>query len=78
MELGELAAQYEHKLGKLSLKPQLLGSFITPLMHDPDSESAGRAQTVKSARIWAIALLPVAPQRSVVEAICSSLVANSA
>jgi hypothetical protein len=79
VELGELVAQYEQRLGRLFAKPQLFGSFSTPAMHDSlFSESAGNAQTVKSARIWLIALLPVLPHRSCVEAICSSLVANAA
>ena len=52
VELGELCAQYEHRLGKLSAKPQLLGSFATPCMHWPlFSESAGSAHVVKSALI---------------------------
>lgn len=33
VEFGELLAQYEHKLGKLSAKPQLFGSFVTPRIH---------------------------------------------
>jgi hypothetical protein len=79
VELGELVAQYEQRLGRLFAKPQLFGSFCTPTMHCLSfSESLGSAQVVKSARIWSMALLPVAPHRSWVEAICSSLVANSA
>ena len=79
VEFGELLAQYEHRLGRLSAKPQLLGSFDTPWMQVPlFKASAGSAHVVKSARIWAIALSPVVPHTSSVEAICSSLVANSA
>jgi hypothetical protein len=79
VEFGELREQYEHKLGRLSAKPQLLGSFSTPPMHCPlFKASAGSAHVVKSARIWAIALSPVVPHTSWVDAICSSLVANSA
>jgi hypothetical protein len=51
VELGELAEQYEQRLGRLFAKPQLSGSFCTPRMQVPERESAGRAQLVKSARI---------------------------
>lgn len=51
VELGELAAQYEHRLGRLLLKPQLLGSFWTPEIQLGPSESFGSEQVVKSARI---------------------------
>lgn len=30
VEFGELCEQYEHKLGRLSAKPQLFGSLVTP------------------------------------------------
>lgn len=62
VELGELAAQYEHRLPKLDEYPQLSGSFITPSIQLPLNESAGSAQLVKSARIWLMALEPVLPQ----------------
>lgn len=62
VELGELAAQYEHKLPVLDMKPQLLGSLATPSIHEPLNESAGSAQFVKSARIWLMALGPAVPQ----------------
>lgn len=77
VEFGELAAQYEHRLGRLLLKPQLLGSFWTPGMQFGPSESFGRAQVVKSARIWLIALLEGVPQRDEA-AMVSSLVAKAA
>jgi hypothetical protein len=77
VEFGELAAQYEHKLGRLLLKPQLFGSFWTPWMQLPLNESFGNAQVVKSARIWLSALLEGVPQRDEA-AMVSSLVANSA
>jgi len=47
-------------------------------MQDPERESAGRAQFVKSARIRLIAPAAGVPHRSGVEAISSSLVAYSA
>lgn len=47
-------------------------------MHVPLSESDGNAQLVKSALIWLTALLPALPHRSGLEAICCSLIANSA
>lgn len=76
--LGEVAEQYEQRLGRLPAKPQLSGSFCTPRIHPPERESAGSAQLVKSARICVMALRLVEPHRSGVEAICSSLVAYSA
>jgi hypothetical protein len=62
----------------LLLKPQLVGSFWTPKMQLPLSESFGNAQVVKSALIWLIALLEGVPQRDDDAAMVSSLVANSA
>lgn len=47
-------------------------------MQVPDKESAGRAQLVKSARIWSSAFAEVDPHKSGVEAISASLVAYSA
>ncbi|KAL8691154.1 MAG: hypothetical protein Q9218_003551 [Villophora microphyllina] len=49
---GELAAQYPHSPWRFVEKPQLLGSFSSPLTHRVLSESLGKAQLVKSARIW--------------------------
>jgi hypothetical protein len=60
--LGELAAQYEHRPDRLLLKPQLLPSLSTPAMHVPVMEFAGKAQLVKSARIWLRAFGPAVPQ----------------
>jgi hypothetical protein len=76
--LGELVAQYEHKLGRLSMNPQLSGSLAAPLTQFAVSESFGKAQSVKSARIWFMAFTPTFPQRSGEDAIISSLVANEA
>ena len=50
--LGELAAQNPHRPWRLFEYPQLLGSFSSPSIQAPLNESAGRAQFVKSARIW--------------------------
>jgi hypothetical protein len=47
-------------------------------MQELERELAGRAQLVKSARIWFIALAVVEPQRSGVAATWASLVAYSA
>lgn len=77
--LGEEAAQYEQRLPRFDEKPQLLGSFCTPRMQLFVRELAGRAQLVKSARIWVRALsLLVTLQMAGVEAIDCSLLANSA
>lgn len=75
---GELAAQYEHRAGRLLLKPQLFTSFWNPCIQLDVNESAGKAQLVKSARISVSALGALDPQRSGVEAIDSSLVAKAA
>jgi hypothetical protein len=78
VEFGELAAQYEHRLGRLLLKPQLLGSFDEPWMQVLAKESAGKEHVVKSARISFNASGESVPQRSGVEAIVSSLIAKAA
>lgn len=51
VEFGELAAQNAHKPVRLESNPQSLGSFSAPVIHIPESESAGSAQLVKSALI---------------------------
>lgn len=51
---GELAAQKLHKPCRLVEKPQSLGSFSAPVTHLALSESLGKAQVVKSARIWSM------------------------
>ena len=51
--------------------PQLLGSFCAASMQDPESESAGRAQLVKSARIWLTASEPWFPQILLAAISCS-------
>lgn len=40
-------------------------------MQEPDSELAGKAQLVKSARIWESALSPVVPHTLLAEISCS-------
>ena len=56
--------QYEHSPMVLFPKPQLSGSFWMPLMQPPEeSEPAGNAQFVKSARISGTRLLPGLEQR---------------
>lgn len=77
VELGELAAQREHRPGRFVPKPQSSGSFSTPCMHVPDNELLGFEQTVKSARICLMALSPGVPQRSGLDMICCSLAATS-
>ena len=59
----------------LFANPQLLGSLILPVTHLPLNESEGKAQTVKSARIWSIARLLGLEQVSLSEIICCSLMA---
>ena len=78
VEFGELLAQYEHKLGRFALNPQLSGSFSAPGIQFALSESGGRAQFVKSARIRLRAFGEFVPQRSGVAVINSSLVAKAA
>jgi len=52
VEFGELDEQYMHKDPIFELKPQSSGWFSTAGIHCPLKEFAGRAQLVKSARIW--------------------------
>jgi len=75
---GELFAQYEQSPAKFERYPQSFGSFKTPVIQVPLSESAGKAQLVKSARIWLIALGPERPHSSGLAAMVCSLMANSA
>ena len=76
--LGELASQKRQSPCKLLLKPQSFGSLRSPGIHSTLSESAGRAQLVKSALIWSRKFELGFVQSSVFIAICSSLVANRA
>lgn len=75
---GELDAQNEQSAGKFVLKPQLSGSFCSPEIQSPLNESAGRAQTVKSALIWSRKLLLGLLHSLGFVAMSSSLVADSA
>lgn len=52
VELGEFDAQKPHKPITLGPNPHSSGSFSAPEIQEPASESAGRAHTVKSERIW--------------------------
>lgn len=70
---GELAAQYAHRLPKLSENPQLSGSFCAPVMQSVERESDGSAHVVKSARISCNASAEVLPHIAGVDAIDSSL-----
>lgn len=67
VEFADPAAQYEHRPPRLEAKPQFSRSFTSPGMHEPASDLAGRAQLVRSARIWLSALGPVVPQRRLLE-----------
>ena len=51
VELAEVEAQYAHSPRTFDRNPQLLDSFSAPVMQVTVSESAGRAQIVKSERI---------------------------
>ena len=50
--LGELDEQYPQSPRRFAENPQLYGSFPSPVMHCWVRELLGRAQFVKSARIW--------------------------
>ena len=49
---GELDAQYPQRPWRFEENPQLLGSFSAPVTHCWLRELLGKAQLVKSARIW--------------------------
>lgn len=72
---GELEAQYPHRPCRFVENPQLLGSFSSPVMHCWLSELLGRAQFVKSARIWLKKSLLGPPQSWLSTVMSSSLVA---
>jgi hypothetical protein len=74
---GELDEQYMHKDPRFELKPQSLGWFSTAEIHCPLNEFAGRAQLVKSARIWVRASESELPH-TLLAAISCSLWAYSA
>ena len=78
VELGELVAQKPQRPNRFVPKPHSAGSLSSPEIQDPVNESAGRAHTVKSARIWSIKPLCGLPHMSGFTAIISSLVADKA
>lgn len=59
---GELAAQKPHNPWRLDEKPQSFGSFSAPVTHLALRESLGKAQVVKSARIWSMKFCLGRPQ----------------
>ena len=67
----ELVEQYAQRLPRFDVKPQLFGWFSTASMQDPVSALAGRAQLVKSARIWVRASFPTDPQTLLAVISCS-------
>lgn len=72
----ELVAQKAQRPGRLDEKPHSSGSLSTAGVHLPVNALAECWQRSESDRIWSFALLPGVPQKSGVDIISCSLIAN--
>ena len=76
VEFWELAAQKAQRPGRLEAKPHSSGSLSTAGVHLPVKALAECWHRSESDRIWSFALLPGLPQKSGVEIMSCSLMAN--